>query len=201
MMLETKRTECKGLTSSDASRLLRIHGRNEIVHAQHLEAFAQLASFFINPLVIILLVASAISAFVGEFVNSLIIVIMVLFSVTLDYLQHDRAQKAEQALKKRVAQTATVLRDGCWSEIAVSSIVPGDLIRIDAGNLVPADAELLSARDLHVNEAALTGECFPAAKYCPNGKEEPDDRSRVFFGSSVVSGNGTARVFATGSST
>lgn len=196
-----EKTEIAGLTSSSVEALHLQFGYNEIRRAQRINVILQFASFFTNPLVVILLVASAISAFVGEATNSLIIATIVLFSVILDFTQSRRAQHAEELLKSKVSQTASVKRDGHWTEVPVRSIVPGDFVRLCAGDLVPADARIIKAIDLHVNEAALTGESFPVEKLVEDETNHDDDRAKVFMGSSIVSGTATALVFATGSRT
>ncbi|MBX9693574.1 MAG: magnesium-translocating P-type ATPase, partial [Cyanobacteria bacterium] len=145
-----EKTEIAGLTSSSVEALHLQFGYNEIRRAQRINVILQFASFFTNPLVVILLVASAISAFVGEATNSLIIATIVLFSVILDFTQSRRAQHAEELLKSKVSQTACVKRDGEWTEVPVRSIVPGDLVQLCAGDLVPADARIIKANDLHV---------------------------------------------------
>ena len=165
----------------------------------------QLLSFFANPLVIILLIASVISAFVGELANALIIALMVLLSVALNFIQTARSQQAAERLRAQVAPTARALRDGKWTEIPRREIVPGDAIQLSAGDLVPADAELVESRDLHVNQAALTGESLPVEKEAVPAPATDDHvaypSNRVFLGSSIVSGTATAIVIATGATT
>jgi Mg2+-importing ATPase len=130
-------------------------------------------------------------------VNATLIAGMVLLSVSLNFVQTYRSQRAAQRLREGVAPRATVLRDGVWSEIPRREVVVGDVIRLAAGDLVPADARLLEGRDLHVQQAALTGESLPVEK---NSAGE-DEMRRVFLGSSVVSGTATACVEATGTRT
>ena len=135
--------------------------------------------------------------------NAGIIVLMVLLSLVLNLVQTHRSRRAAEALRERVAMTASALRDGVWAEVPRREIVPGDLIRLSAGDLVPADARLLETRDLHVQEAALTGESLPAEKtVAAAGAEEALVRAdRVYFGTSVVSGTGRALVTSTGGQT
>src|SRR6185369_3063533 len=153
-----------GLTKSEADLLLTQFGPNEPSSARRIAPLFQLLILLANPLAIILLVASAISAALGEVVNASIIITMVLFSVALNFIQTYRSQKAVDSIRKEVAPTANVLRDDRWTEIPRREIVPGDLIKLAAGDLVPADAELLQTRDLHVQQAALTGESLPVEK-------------------------------------
>ena len=128
---------------------------------------------------------------------------MVLFSVAMNFIQTYRSQKAVDSIRKEVAPTANVLRDGKWIEILRRDIVPGDVIKLAAGDLVPADAELLQTRDLHVQQAALTGESLPVEKSASSDHSSDSERdlNKVFLGTSVVSGTATALVIATGKNT
>src|SRR5262245_54148400 len=192
-----------GLTKSEADLLLTQFGPNEPSSATRTAPLFQLLILLANPLAIILLVAGAISAALGEAINASIIVTMVLFSVALNFIQTYRSQKAVDGIRKEVAPTANVLREGKWIEIPRREIVPGDVIKLAAGDLVPADAELLQTRDLHVQQAALTGESLPVEKSA-NSEHNPDaekDLGKVFLGTSVVSGTATAVVTATGKNT
>ena len=153
-----------GLSSSEAQAKLDEVGPNEPVARVERGRLAELASLFANPLVTILLVASIASAFLGEIVGAVIIVTMVVLGTALNFFQTYRSQRAAERLREGVAPTATVMRDGRWIELARRAIVPGDLVRLTAGDLVPADATLESARDLHTQESALTGESLPVEK-------------------------------------
>ncbi len=113
-------------------------------------------SFFVNPLALILLVAAIVTAILGDPVSAIIIVVIVVSSATLDFAQTMRSQNAADKLRNQVVPTATCLRDGQESEVPRREIVPGDVIRLIAGDLVPADARLIQARDLHVNQAGHT---------------------------------------------
>lgn len=196
-----------GLSSEEARQRLRSYGPNDPVAKEQSGVIRQFLRFFANPLIVILLLASVISAAAGDTVNATIIVVMVLLSVTVNFFQTSRSQRAADQLRKEIAPTATVLRDGVWCELPRRDLVPGDLLRLTAGDLVPADARLLDARDLHVQQAALTGESLPVEKEAtPSGNTpaEPTDaeaRDRVFLGTSVVSGVATAQVTATGQTT
>src|SRR5215510_11288054 len=179
-----------GLTQVEAKRRLAQFGPNEPSIAKRTAPLLQLLILLANPLAIILLAASVISAALGEVINASIIITMVLLSVALNFIQTYRSQKAVDSIRKEVAPTANVLRDGQWMEIPRREIVPGDVIKLAAGDLVPADAELLQTRDLHVQQAALTGESLPVEKSA-NSEHESDaekDLGKVFLGTSVVSG-------------
>ena len=198
-------SEIRGLSGGEARARLARFGPNELTSARRLTGLRQLLSFFSNPLVIILLIASVISAFVGEPVDAAIIALVVLLSVALNFIQTSRSQRAAERLRAQVAPTARALRDGRWTEVPRREIVPGDVIQLSAGDLVPADALLLEARDLHVNQAALTGESLPVEKDVGTSDaadgSSPYPRDKVFLGSSIVSGAATATVVATGADT
>ena len=153
-----------GLTPDEARRRLGEVGPNEPARAPRTAGLVQILLLLANPLVIILLIASAASALLGERVNASIIVLMVALSVVLNFVQTYRSHRVAERLRDTVAPTATVLRDGAWSEIRRRDLVPGDVVRLAAGDRVPADARLLEARDLHVQQAALTGESMPVEK-------------------------------------
>jgi len=146
-----------GLTTAQAAQRLAEYGPNEAVSIHRLSGLIRFVQLFANPLVVILLVASAISAWLGQRADASIIITIVLLGIAINFWQTSRSQHAADRLRASVAPTATVERDGHWQEIPVSTVVPGDLIRLSAGDLVPADARLIEARDLSVQHAMLTG--------------------------------------------
>jgi Mg2+-importing ATPase len=188
-----------GLTSTEAALRLAQFGPNDPIPKTRRSHLTELLLQFANPLVAILLLASAVSAFVGEIVNAAIVLVIVTLSVAVNFVQTFRSQKAADGLRATVAPTATVLRDGAFADIPRVGVVPGDLVRLAAGDLVPADARLVVAKDLHVQESALTGESMPVAKDAIVGDET--SATLVLLGTSVVSGTATARVLATGPKT
>jgi Mg2+-importing ATPase len=194
-----------GLTSEEAKRRLRIYGPNSLMRESRFAALFTFLRFFANPLVIILVVASSISLVLGDPVGGLIIIAMVLLSVLLNFYMEFQARHAVEAIRKQVATTAAVLRDGKEQELPVAELVPGDIVRLNAGDLVPADARLLDVKDLHVRESALTGESLPVAKAAddlPEGKHAIADASNsVFLGTAVQTGIGTAVIVCTGRDT
>ena len=163
---------------------------------------AALLLLFANPLVVILLLAATVSGFLGDKVGAAIIAAMVILSIALNFALSYRSQNAANRLRDEIAPMATVCRDGCWQERLRRDLVPGDLIRLAAGDRVPADARLTTARDLHVLQAALTGESMPVEKEVAGATRDLDRsidaRHLVFLGTSVVAGTATALVFATG---
>jgi Mg2+-importing ATPase len=193
-----------GLSSTEAAARLSRVGPNDPGAKGGRSLALELLVLFANPLVIILLVASAVSAVVGERVEALLIALMVVLSVVVNFAQTYRSRVAADRLRASVAPTATALRDGGWREIPRREVVPGDVVRLSAGDLVPADARLIESRDLHVQQAALTGESLPVEKEAGQGgagDAGPDAPGLVFLGTSVVSGIATAEVLATGAST
>ena len=118
-----------------------------------------------NPLILILLFASGLSAWTGEVTSFVIIVVIILLSVVLDVAQQARAENTVDALRRSVGLKARALRDGEAHEIPVDQLVPGDVVELKAGDIVPGDCRLLTARDLFVNQALLTGEPYPVEKH------------------------------------
>ncbi|WP_437901970.1 magnesium-translocating P-type ATPase [Sorangium sp. So ce327] len=205
-LLERLGTSPRGLTSEEARQRLGRFGPNEPAATTRREAaVVQVLRRFANPLVIILLLASVVSAVLGNLTNAAVVVVIVALSVAVESVQTRRSHRAVERLRAQVAPTATTLRDGVFRELPRRELVPGDVLRLAAGDLVPADARLLTAKDLHVHQAALTGEPLPAEKSPdpgPSTAKGPDEMTQaVFLGSSVVSGTATAVVFATGADT
>jgi Mg2+-importing ATPase len=195
----------EGLTGLEAARRFAVYGPNEAAPVRRFSAVVQLFHLLANPLVIILLVASAISASLGQRVDALIIVTMVALGVAINFWQSYRSQQAAERLRSSVIPTATLLRDGAWVETPRREVVPGDVFRLSAGDLVPADGRLLESRDLSVQQSMLTGESLPADKEASadaaNEMTDPNAPHLVFLGTSVVSGTGTALAIATGPKT
>jgi len=153
----------------------------------------------------VLLAASAVSALTGEITGFVIIWAIVLLSVTLDFVQEYRAGRAAEQLKKAVAVRATVLRDGHSQELPIAELVPGDVVLLAAGDLIPADCRLLEAKDFFINQALLTGESYPVEKQAHDLPAPVEDLSQaenaVFMGTSVISGMARAIVCRTGADT
>ncbi|GCE27692.1 magnesium-translocating P-type ATPase [Dictyobacter alpinus] len=195
----------QGLTSAEADKRLETYGPNDMLAVKHSSPVVQFLRLFLNPLTAILLVASIVSVILGDAVDASIIIVIVLLSNILNFVQTSQSQKAVEKLRAGVAPMANVRRDGEWIDLPRRQIVPGDIIRLAAGDLVPADARLLQATDLHVQQAALTGESLPVDKSADVGGEDTEDFAdapdRVFLGTSVVSGLGIALVTATGRTT
>jgi P-type Mg2+ transporter len=193
----------RGLDSTQAEQRLSEFGPNEAAEAQRTRALIEFLHFCTNPLVLILLAASVVSVFVGQLADALIILTIVVLSIALNFFQTYRSDRAVRRLREQVAPTATVLREGRWIELGRRELVPGDVVRLAAGDLVPADARLIESTHLHVQQAALTGESMPVDKEADNGPTAVTAESPnvVFLGTSVVSGSAIAMVFATGRQT
>ena len=198
-------TTQQGLSSEQAAERLETYGRNELAREHKHSAIKEFLAHFKSPLVIILLIAAIISGFLREIANTGIILTIIIVSIILDYYQESKAEKAAQLLKQKVTSTATVLRDGIRQEIKLPDIVPGDVIYLSAGDITPADARVISAKDLFVNQSALTGESFPVEKTPVSTKGKTgaliDWSNYCFMGTSIVSGTATAVVGKTGSAT
>jgi len=194
-----------GLTSAEAMARLRRYGPNRLKPVRQRAILLQFLAYFRNPLVLVLLVASGISALTGDRTGSIIIGLVVLMSVTLDFVQEYRAGKTVEHLTALVTLTATVLRDGMRREVPVTKLVLGDVVFLSAGDLIPADARVLEADDFFVNQAQLTGEAYPVEKHAgPSANSEvwePEADNLVFMGSSVVSGSAHILVGRTGDAT
>ena len=163
-MLEALGTSPAGLTSGEAQRRRRLYGPNALAQESRFAGLIGFLRFFANPLVLILLVASVISIALNDPVGGLIIIAMVLLSVFLNFFMEFQARHAVEAIRKQVATTAAVVRDGREEELPIADLVPGDVVKLCAGDLVPADARLLDVKDLQVRESALTGESLPVEK-------------------------------------
>jgi len=191
-----------GLSEEEARSRLRRFGPNEPAPPRRFEPLREIAAFLINPLVLILLCASAVSAIFGQVVSSVIVAAMVLLSIALNFTQTYHSQMAARRLREQVSQRATAIRDGRPREVLAREVVPGDVVRLSAGDLVPGDGRLLSSRDLFLNEAALTGESLPREKHA-DAPSAPgiliaEAPTVVMQGTSVVSGLGEAVMVRTG---
>jgi P-type Mg2+ transporter len=203
-MAELK-TSPQGLSEDEAQRRLSIYGFNELAKKKkHLVIVEYLLSFK-NPLAIMLILAGTISAIVGEMTNASLIFIIVVISSLLDFYQEYKAEKAAEMLKEKVATTTAVIRNGSKHDVKLAEIVPGDVVLLSAGSLIPADARVIKTNDLSVDQSALTGESFPVTKTAEPYEKKAGDITEwsncLFMGTSVVSGSATAVIVKTGSGT
>ena len=141
-VLAQLKTSQSGLSSQEVQSRLATYGPNELAEKQKRTGLVEILYHLRNPLVLILLIAALISGFVGDVTDAVIIFFIVLLSIVLDVYQESKAQNAAEALKERVTTKATVLRDGVKQEVKLSEIVPGDIVYLIAGDLVPADCQI-----------------------------------------------------------
>lgn len=196
--------EPKGLSSAEAAELLKKWGPNELLKKPGPGLFSKFVDQFRSFIIVILLVAAAISALIGDAKDSAVILVILVMNAALGVFQEYRAERAIEAIKGMVAQRAFVVRDGEKREILAREIVPGDLILLEAGAKVPADASMVLASSLKVDEAVLTGESVPVKKdagLVPEGAPLAERKNEVFMGTSVVYGSGHALVSRTGMKT
>ncbi|CAA2137132.1 magnesium-translocating P-type ATPase [Hyphomicrobium sp. ghe19] len=197
------RARPEGLTSVEAEDRFARYGANIAVASVRRSLVLKLVRRLTEPLVAILLIAGAISGAIGDWQSFVIIVVIVLFSVTLDMVQEQKAEFAVDALKRSVAVRASVRRDGQTVELPVTDIVPGDVVELRVGDLVPADGIIIASRAALANEAVLTGEPYPVEKRLGpcDGLSPADAFNALFGGTSLVGGEAVLLVVATGGAT
>ena len=203
-LLQQLDTTPQGLTAEDAQRRLREFGPNLIKPKKRSDALTLLLAQFKSPIILILLFAAGLSLFLHDPVDALIIMTIVLISGLLGFWQERGASNAVEKLLALVQIKASVLRDGSSKEIPVEEIVPGDVIVLSAGDSIPGDCLILESKDLFVNEAALTGETYPAEKVVgvlPSETPLSQRTNALFMGTHGVSGTARAVVVRTGTET
>lgn len=194
----------KGLTSVQAQERLKEYGRNTLVQVKPPGPIRIFLSQFKDAMVLILLAATGISAMLGEWTDAVTIVMIVLLNAVLGFVQEYRTEKTLEALRNMTAPAAKVWRDGKLLELPAEELVPGDLISVEAGDCVPADCLLLTAKHLYANESILTGEAESIEKIPGNGKTELSGLHipyLLYSGTAITRGVGTAEVTATGRNT
>ena len=202
VLFEKLKTSEKGLSEQEARRRLDEYGFNEPAKKKKRTILRQILSKFVNPLVIVLLIIGTFSLFFGEKISALLVFSMALMSVFLAFIQEFRAGREAEKLSEMVRATATVYRNGKSKEIKMKEIVPGDIVDLFAGDMIPADLRIISCKDLFINQASLTGEAFPIEKNCEPMQNKNGSiselRNIAFMGSSVVSGTALGVVIKTG---
>src|SRR5688572_6278436 len=154
----------RGLESQEVASRLAQYGANELTHEEKASPWVLFFNQFKNILMIILIVATVLSAFVGEYVDAIIIGVIIVFCAVLGFVQEYRAERALDALKSMLTPMITVLRGGQELEVASKDLVPGDVLVLEAGDKIPADARLVENHSIHCDEAPLTGESLPVTK-------------------------------------
>jgi P-type Mg2+ transporter len=203
-LMATLNTSLQGLSPEEVVVRRESYGPNAVVREKKLAALRQFIGQFKNPLILILLIAAVLSVFLGELADAVIIIVIVVLSVFIDFFQEYRAGRAVELLKEKISTLATVVRDGARQDIHLADLVPGDIITLAAGDIVPADARVIQARDFFVDESALTGESFPVEKTAQaraGGDHDSRQGQSLFMSSPVVSGSATAVVVKTGMAT
>jgi len=194
-----------GLTTKQCEVSYGIYGANTLEVSDKKNALISFFRRFQNPLVLLLLISCVLVALIGEIQNALLISIIILSSTLTDFIQEQKATSIAELLKKRVKMKAWVFRDHKKQEIMTEQLVPGDLIELSAGDLVPADGYLLNAKDFFVDQSSITGESFPVQKEPSNNLQEEKTSTEVLhvvlMGSSVISGWARALVCKTGPQT
>ena len=201
-VLQKMQTSSAGLSEQEAERRLKQHGLNVVADEQYHHWARLLGKAVINPLVILLLVLATVSYLTDDLRAAAVMLLMVLLGVVLRFVQEMRADAAAAKLKAMIRVTATVLRGGQSEEVPLAMLVPGDVVKLSAGDMVPADLRVISCKDLFVIQSTLTGEAFPVEKFEAAGREGdgmPLERSNLcFLGTSVETGTGLGVVVATG---
>jgi len=196
------RTSEKGLMEDDVLSRLEEYGYNEPAKKKKRTIILQILSKFVNPLVIVLLIIAGFSLFFGEKISAILVIIMACISVFLSFIQEYRAGKEAEKLSEMVSTTATVYRNGKLKEVNIRDLVPGDIVNLSAGDIIPADLRIFSCKDLFINQSSLTGESLPiekTSKVIDSLKRSPAELTNIaFMGSSVVSGTGLGVVVKTG---
>ncbi len=194
----------RGLTSAQAAERLLSFGANELAQDKRASRLALFFSQFRNTLMLVLIAATVLSALLGEVVDAAIIFAIVVFCAVLGFVQEYRADRALGALKRMLAPTSTVLRDGVTTKIPSRELVAGDIIVLEAGDRIPADARLAEGHSLKCDEAPLTGESFPVDKSLApvaQGMSVGDRSNLVYAGTTITYGRAKAIVTCTGMNT
>lgn len=200
------RTSMKGLSEEDAQGRLEEYGPNRVDAQKPTPAWLLFLEAFKDPFVLVLALLMVVSAATSDFEATIVMGIMILASVLITFIQEYRSQKASLALKEMIENTCAVTRNGIKREIPMDEVVPGDIVTLATGDMIPADAILVWTKDLFVNHSSLTGESMPVEKFVA-GEERDQDVSAidmqelVFMGTDVLSGQGIAIILKTGQST
>ena len=203
VLLKNFNTTINGLSEEEAENRIEEFGYNEICENKRKSPLSRLFDNLKNPLVILLSVLALISYLTGDIIAALVMLSMVALGVVLKYVQEIKADESAEKLKSMVRTTATVIRDGNDKEIPLKMLVPGDVIHLASGDMIPADIQLIASKDLFVNQSSLTGESLPVEKNVTEGawKSELENPNLCFMGTNVESGTALAAVVTTGMNT
>lgn len=208
-ILNKLQTTTAGLTAAEVEKRQDQFGPNQVVVNAEASRWQILGQSFLDPFVIVLIALAVVSALTADYDGAIVMAMMILLSVVLRFTQEVRSQKASQALKKMIANTCAVTREGFTAERPMTEVVPGDIIQLQTGDLIPADAYLLSAKDLFLNQSSITGESMPVEKFVSADRENDavtdqqifDHPNLLFMGTDVISGAGQAVILKTGRQT
>ncbi len=204
-ILEELSSSRSGLSEVEAGERLRKYGANILEEKKKRTAFMMLLTQFKDFMILVLIAAAILSGIIGELSDTIAIIVIVILNAIIGFVQEYRAEKAMAALKKMAAPMATVIRDGKPVEIAASGLVPGDIVFLETGRIVPSDMRLFEAAQLKIEEAALTGESIPVEKRTEVLHDDlvsiGDRRNMAFKGTIVSYGRGRGIVVATGMKT
>ncbi len=202
-VLDKLETTVNGLTHEEAERRLEEYGPNVVAQEQRHSWLGLLGKAVVNPLVILLFVLAVVSFLTGDIRAAVVMVAMIVLGVVLRFVQEYRADNAAARLKAMISVTATAIREGKPQEVPLDKLVPCDMVKLAAGDMIPGDVRLVSCKDLFITQASLTGESLPVEKYdvreTNNGQRSPLELKNIcFLGTSVESGTATAVIVTTG---
>lgn len=203
-VFEELRTSEEGLSSGEAEKRLEEYGKNELKEKEEISVFRLFISQFKSILIFILIIASIVSALLGEAIDSIVILFTVFLAGALGFVQEYRAEKAIELLKSLTSPEAVVIRNGTEKKIPSTGLVPGDIILLQTGDRIPADARIIKEFNLKVDESSLTGESVPVQKITgslPAATLGADRKNIAYAGTAVVYGRGRAVITATGMKT
>ncbi|MGV3084525.1 magnesium-translocating P-type ATPase [Enterococcus dispar] len=201
------RTSINGLSSEDAKERLEEYGENRVDAQKPTPAWLLFIEGFKDPFVLVLAALAIVSFVTSDYEAAIVMLVMILASVIITFVQEYRSQKGSLALKELIENTCAVTRDGRTKEIPMDEVVPGDIVTLATGDMIPADAVLIWTKDLFVNQSSLTGESMPVEKFVEAGVKKDEDISAldlddlVFMGTDVLSGQGRAIILKTGQET
>ena len=202
-VLNNLSTRIEGLTEKEAKQRLETYGLNTLKVSKS-STLVLFLNQFKNPIMIIMIVATLISIMTGDWIDSVIILLIVFASVLLSFFQEYSANNAINDLKSKLQLNCQVIRDGKESTIPTNQVVPGDILRLSAGSLIPADGLIIECDDFNVNQSILTGEALPVDKtigILPENASLQERSNSLFTGTTVYSGSATIIAAQTGSST
>ncbi|MCX6793280.1 MAG: magnesium-translocating P-type ATPase [Candidatus Falkowbacteria bacterium] len=202
-MAEAKKYQ--GLSSSEAILKLKQFGPNIITKQKRFSSFVMFFKKLTSPLFLLMISISVVSFVIGQRTSAIFVIMMVILSAVFDFINSYKSQKVVEKLATRVSTKVTILRDGKKQELPLADVVPDDILFLSAGNIIPADCQLVESDDFFVDQSALTGESMPCEKVASNKRinknNTAEDENVIFMGTSVVSGFGTALVLKTGKET